>query len=218
MKQFAIYFIPSDKNCYKIGSKIIGYDILSGKKVHASKDAQAVLAQKLNSKSSQYGFHMTLTDVVEIEDHLLTNAYERAKFIVSLSIFNNIKLKREKIASMPNANVLAIQYMKNIKIMLLHFLLVIFVQRMGSDSGYLKQVNGFDTWRKIKTRLFLSPYIFDDFLPHFSLLQNYVQKNHQSLKKELKAMTEDCNDICLNKIAFVIRESDEENFRVFGYL
>ena len=89
---------------------------------------------------------------------------------------------------------------------------------MGSDSGYLKQVNGFDTWRKIKTRLFLSPYIFDDFLPHFSLLQNYVQKNHQSLKKELKAMTEDCNDICLNKIAFVIRESDEENFRVFGYL
>ncbi len=218
MKQFAIYFIPSDVYLNKKGSELIGYDILNGRKVKNSKDEQIALAQKLNSGSSQYGFHMTLTDVVEIDDRLLVNAYKRAKFIVSLPIFNDIKIKKEKLSIMPNANVLAIQYMKNIRLMLLHILLVIFVQRMGNNSGYLKQVNNLDNWKKIKTKLFLSPYIFDDFLPHFSLVQNYAHKNHQHLRGQLETLFKDCNDADLKKIAFVVKEPSEENFKVLGYL
>lgn len=214
MKQFAVYFIPSDISFYQKGSEIIGYDILGQKNVSLSKDKQTGLAQKLNSQSRQYGFHLTITDVVDIDEIQFAKAVRRTRFIFSLPIFRDIKIEGGKIGLMPNANVLAIQFKNNPKLYFLHLLLVFFVQRLGSRSYYTNHIDSLNLLRKIKTRLFLSPYIIDDFIPHITLVQNFPTKPPREMLQYLAKPFKNSKYLNIKQIAVVVKEPEEECFRI----
>lgn len=214
MKQIAIYFIPSDDKLYKKGSEIIGYDILKGRKANTSKNKQILLAQKLNRQSRQFGFHLTLTDVVDIDELQLTKAVKRTEFIFKLPIFRDIKVEKDKIGLMPNANVLAIQFKNNLKLFLLHILLIFFVQKLGCKSNYSNHIESLNLLRIMKTRLFLSPYIIDDFIPHITLIKDFPSKLSKEMMPYIKKSFKSCTYLNIKQIAIVIKESEEEYFRI----
>lgn len=152
MEKFAVYFIPSGE-IYEMGSKIVGYDIRNRK--------------VLRNNYVPYGFHLTLTDVVSISQKNLKRAFSRTQRIFALSFFRDIHLSVKKIDKMPNADVVAIQYKWNWKLFLLHFLLIVFVQRLGENSDF--KSDGYSFFRRMKIKHLLSPYILDDFIPHITL-------------------------------------------------
>lgn len=217
MKQFAIYFIPSDINFYKVGSELIGYDILNESKETTSKDQLIASVQKVNSKSNQYGLHLTLTDVVEISDKKISQAMMRSKLIFALPIFRNIKIEKDKIDFMPNANVFAIQYKHNFRLFLLHFLLVLFVQTLGKNSDYSNNINMMNFWRRFKTRVFLSPYIFDDFIPHMTIVSSSSDPD-KKLKKYLNKVFEKFQSARIDRLALVIKDKNEGYFKVKDFI
>jgi 2'-5' RNA ligase len=153
MKKIAIYIIP-EGNFYKIGSEMIGYDIKNEKKLQKN---------PLNA----YGFHLTLTDVISIEDSQLHDLIKRIQKILNLPLWK-INLVPKSIGKMPNADVIAIIFHQNFRLFLLHALLVIFIQSSGKNSEFSQNMN-LSFWRKLKTKVFNSPYIFDDFIPHMTL-------------------------------------------------
>lgn len=205
--EFAIYFIP-EGTIYNLGSQIIGYDI---KKKLVTKNASIVKLP--NYKAGQYGFHLTLTDVVEINLNQLSKVLKTIKTICRVSIFKSISLIFDKIDIMPNANVYALQFKNSIRLWILHVFLVIFVQRLGTDSGYNHNVK-MSAWRRIKTRYFLSPYIFDDFLPHMSLAsdvdQNTVNQLHVLINKKLPKLSV----LKIDTIAVVVRRGESKYFEI----
>lgn len=218
MKQFAIYYIPNNIDLYKKGSELIGYNIIKESSVKTSKNKYIAIAQKYNEKSRGYGFHLTLTDVVDINEKKLNEAIKRSKFIFNLPIFRKIIIKRNKIGLMPNANVLAIQYRFDFRFFLLHLLLVVFVQRLGYRSYYTNHTHTLSLLRKIKTKLFLSPYIVDDFLPHITLVQNFLTEQQSEMLRYLRSMFSEDTSLHIGQIAVVVKENEKTNFKIIELL
>ena len=206
--EFAVYFIPSG-NLYKIGTQIIGYDIQN-----KSVSRTTSRLQSLNSQSKKYGFHLTLTDVVQIKPSQISQVFRRVGIICSIPLFRSIILQPKKLDIMPNANIYALQFHNSVKLWLLHFLLVMFVQTMGNDSGYRKGSLKMSFWQKMKIRYFLSPYIFDDFMPHISLTANTDESNVSKVKTMLKEQLSKIDYIRLNSLAVVVRHNDSLFFEI----
>jgi len=205
--EFAIYFIPEGA-IYNLGSQIIGYDI---KKKLVTKNTS--IEELPNNNAAHYGFHLTLTDVVQINANQLSKVLKLTKAICKISVFKNISIKLDKMGIMPNANVYALQFKNSIKLWILHVFLVIFVQRLGTGSGYKHNVN-MSAWRRVKTRHFLSPYIFDDFLPHISLAsdvdRNTANKLHELINKKLPKLSV----LKIGTIAVVVRRGESKYFEI----
>lgn len=196
MIQFAIYYIPSDLSFYNKGTKVVGYEINSGEKVSGF----------FNNTSNIFGFHLTLTDVVGIDVNKFNTAIRRAELIFKFPYFRNIKLKKNKIDYMPNADVLAIQYKKSFRLLLLHVLLVIFVQKLGTVSPHAHTAGRLTSIQKIKMRIFLSPYIFNDFFPHITLVSNPTPGSHDHIKNSLTQLFDDHQGIFMDHISVVTKQ------------
>lgn len=205
--EFATYFIPEGA-IYNLGSQIIGYDI-KNKLVTTNTS----IVKLPNYKAGQYGFHLTLTDVVEININQLSKALKIIKTICGVLIFKNISLKLDKIDIMPNANVYALQFKNSIRLWILHVFLVIFVQRLGIDSGYKHNVN-MSAWRRVKTRYFLSPYIFDDFLPHMSLASDVDRNTANQLHELINNKLPKLSVLKIGTIAVVVRRGKSKYFEI----
>lgn len=185
MKKFAVYFIPRG-DMYDVGSKIVGYDIRNRK----------VLSQSYGP----YGFHLTLTDVVSISQNNLIRAFSRVQRIFAMPFFRDVHLSAKKIDKMPNADVVAIQYKWNWKFFLLHFLLIVFVQRLGKNSNFNNNSHSF--FRRLKIKYFSSPYILDDFIPHITLGKNNKVDRNKIISK----------DIFIDKLSVVVLDEESNRF------
>lgn len=206
--EFAVYFVPSG-NLYKIGSEIIGYDIRN-----KSVTRKTSRLQSLNSQAKKYGFHLTLTDVVQIKPSQISQVFRKVSVICSIPLFRSIILQLKKLDIMPNANIYALQFHSSVKLWLLHFLLVMFVQTIGNDSGYRQGIVKLSFWQKIKIKYFLSPYIFDDFLPHISLTANTDESNVNKVKTVLQEQLSKLDYLRLDSLAVVVRQNDSLFFEI----
>lgn len=206
--EFAVYFIPCG-NLYKTGSEIIGYDIREKSVFRKTR-----ILQSHNNQPKEYGFHLTLTDVVEIKPNQISQVFRRVGIICAIPLFKNIMLRPTKLGIMPNANIYALQFYNSVKLWLLHFLLVMYVQTLGNDSGYRHSRAKMSLWQKIKIKYFLSPYIFDDFLPHISLTSNIEEDNISKIKKLLQSQLFNDNQIRLDTLSVIIKQNDSQFFEI----
>lgn len=206
--EFAVYFIPSG-NLYKIGAKVIGYDIRKKSVIRKTSRLQLI-----NNQSIKYGFHLTLTDVVQIKPSQMSQVFRRVGVICSIPLFSNIVLQPKKLDIMPNAKIYALQFNNSIKLWLLHFLLVLFVQTLGNDSVYRKGSTKMSFWKKLKIKYFLSPYIFDDFLPHISLTANTGENNLSKVKMVIQEQLSKLDNIRLDSLVVVVRQNDSLFFEI----
>lgn len=208
--EIGIYFIPKNGKFYSLGSKIIGYDI---RKERLVKQVDRVNKNKIINNNYKYGFHLTITDIVSVERAKLYKITRILQKITSIKLFKGIELRKKTIGKMPNAGVFAIQYVQNIKLLILHVLLVIFVQRLGVSSCYKEKKLKLKLFEKIKLKLFLSPYVLNDFLPHISLLtpkKGYVSNLTKILRSEfVNHYLTNVETLCL-----VGRQGFKDNFKI----
>lgn len=214
--EFAIYYIPKNKRFYDFGSNLLGYNIKRNSEIISSGIYKKI--QDLNTKSKIYGFHLTITDVVSIDEDKLEVVINRAQRIFSQSIFRNISLTAKNIQIMPNAKIIAIIYNRNFRFLLLHFLLVIFIQSLGYSSNYLLNYKKLNIRHRIKSMVFLSPYIFNEYLPHISLISIITDQDINIFTNFLNKDMHSFERLDIERIVIVVKYRTNKYFRILKEL
>jgi len=202
----AIYFIPKAEDpFYSKGTSFVGYDIRGRKNVSGPE----------KSKPQNYGFHLTLTDTLdyhsddieklknEVADCL--NCFKPStRFILEQPSNQMVHLMGEK------NDVLVLKYLPNHHLIMLHTLLVARINRLAHDSFFRDQVHVRDQTEQAKILKFNSPYILDNFEPHFTLLipapesENAIHRIHRQFKEYTK--------ISIQSICLVTQRNIDDNW------
>jgi hypothetical protein len=220
--QFAIYYIPPEGDFYSLGSSLVGYDIRKRKTC----ELPWWFEHQWNDHSQKYGFHLTITDVVELDEKEIINIDNRISDILScFSLKNTLQLKAKKnLISFwdRSKSTCVLRLIPNQLLLTLHCVLVSMIQTVGTSSGYYKDLllnNGDSNINMIemdhKIKLFLSPYILDEFKPHFTLINPYFGDNQAEITYKLKNMFSYIKQLQVNSLCLVARENSNDYFEIY---
>jgi len=221
--QFALYFIPDRGRFYDLGSISVGYDIRNDKAISVKKMGDVPISDGWQIKTKLYGFHLTITDLVTVSEEKISEVVSCVVRILKTLDFNSIELEGGKIDFMPNdRKVLSLIYKNNQNLLILHTRLVSYVQSIGKSSLYLEKLSGdksiikFSVLDIAKIRLFLSPYIFDKFLPHMTLLNPVSGKSKKIIANNFyKTFCTFCCQLDIQKISLVVRKDENSPLRIY---
>lgn len=219
--EFGIFYIPKHGALYDLGSSILGYDIRHQKSVPMHPSMQ----QSWVTNIKQYGFHMTITDAVQIEEgqlpDLVTSFKELLRCFAGQGPFV-LPLEQAPVAFWENnPTQAALRYQPTTALAVLHAALVVHLQAKGKGSTYytLLQNNKIPaSWNddKIaKTKLFFSPYIFDEFKPHFSLVNPFVGDEKDALIGQLTPLFSSFHSLQIDSLCLVTRKDPEAFFSIY---
>lgn len=218
MIKFGVYYIPKEGNFYNLGSKLIGYDIRSEQETKPLDGFD----QLWNKNAREYGFHLTMTDAVYIkEDELGEIEAELSNIINLLSMDNEYILEAsQKPVSFwrGGGDQVALRFVPNLSAMMLHSVLVCLLQTMGNGSFYSEMINhGKDNFSQDmvnKTNRFFSPYVLDEFKPHFTLLNPYLGSDHKKIEENLSGIFGEIKSIKIDSLCLVTQSSPEIPFKI----
>lgn len=219
---FGLYYIPFDTDFYKNGSEIIGYDIFNGKHVVCPNG----INREWVDESEKYGFHMTITDAVNINESSLPSIEN--KIDETLNCFSknlDFSLSIDEIDFWPNDQTqLAIRLKPNDNVKMLHNVLVSRIQILGSGSLYSNVLNKQIADGKIKyspdqvekIKMFYAPYIFEQFKPHFTLLNPFSGdgSDREKVKELILSKFDKSANLSINKLTMATKKDDDEFFKV----
>jgi hypothetical protein len=218
--RFGLYLIPEGK-FYVDGSAVVGYDIRGQLPVKPP----SFIDPSWVSTSQEYGFHATITDAIEIDDSKLPTVAARIKDLLAcFRSGNEYTLKKTSVGFWrAGSNQAAIQLQPNRKIELLHDVLVTAIHPLGQGSEYLEQyrndkVHYFDSSpsQVQKTKQFFSPYIFEEFVPHFTCINpfNGTSDQRRRLESDLRHLFKDVDELKFSKLSLVTRAPDDAHYRI----
>ena len=189
MAKFAIYYIPpSSSALYQRGSEIVGYDIRARQSlppVNSTRQALGEFQSDWVGMSQYYGFHVTTAgtyeydpDVIAWDEVIETVAHVFDVFDPSISM--------QLIAS-PNLiwgeSFVGLRYTPNQAFQTLHTLLCATLPQFGILSRPMRKLQqdpqAFGSAHHLahRTVRYFTPYIYDNFIPHFTLLNPFVSLN-----------------------------------------
>lgn len=214
--RLGVYFIPEKGPFYEVGSKVVGYDIRGGQRV---KQLDPILP-KFTERAIEYGFHMTLTDVVEVDQNQLDEAVQ---FLRSVSRFfpreTAFELTQVGVDSMPDdPRQLAIKFEASEAVKQLQTLLVCMIQMKGKESIINKKLKSNprvyfpnDPHKREKTAVFLSPYCLTDYLPHFTLVNPLPDDlaARTKIREMLQGTFSPYKDLAIDSLCLVVSSGDD---------
>lgn len=220
---FGLYYIPSNTKIYELGSRILGYDIVAGKSVEYTKEIE----KQWVAEASKYGFHMTITDAVTINEDDLELVENRTRDILGcISRSLEYSLSIDDIGFWPKDKTqAAIRLNPNENVKMLHNVLVGTVQALGSGSLYSKILaeqlaSGKakylpDQVEKIKN--FQAPYIFEHFKPHFTLLNPFSgsDQERENVESYIKSCFDKDSHFRIDKLTMVVKKEEDVYFKVY---
>lgn len=220
--EFGVYFVPENNtNFYEKGSKIVGYDIRERKTITNNQIGDIPINKEWNRSSQKFGFHMTLTDIVTIEEKQLPNIISYIS-----NTFNKICGKKTISLECNNLdiignrkNILGIKVNKTEHLQRLHNSLIE-IQKEGSSSFYTRKKEIDPEWENLLTetqknnmKKYLSPYILSEFEPHFTLFDPFeTQINTESVLNEIYKTINLPFSIVLQKLSIVTKKHKDLNF------
>ncbi len=220
---FGLYYIPFETDYYKTGSEIIGYDILNQKHINLN----SFIKKAWVTESSVYGFHMTMTDAVTINESDLPVIEQKIQNVLNTFSKNlELTLNVEEIGFWPkNKTQLAIRLIPNDNVKTLHDVLVSTIQILGRGSLYVNLLEKQTAENDIKylpdqvkkIKMFYAPYIFEHFKPHFTLLNPVFIEDSEmpALEKNISELFDTSVKLEMNSLTMVIKNESEKNFKVY---
>lgn len=213
--RFGLYLIPKNGEFYQAGSSVVGYDIRAQQPV----TPPDFIDQAWISTNTQYGFHATITDAIIADEQKIPEIIARtAELLGSLKPDNRYILTKLSVGFWPVGSGQAAMVMQpNRNTELLHDVLVTALHPMGSGSDYTQTARDFGTdAANNKTKLFHSPYILDNFVPHFTYIASYAgtEDEREAVEDGLKQLFADVNEIEFDTIAFVVQREGEQYFHI----
>lgn len=222
--KFAVYFIPQPGPFYTKGSQILGYDIRSGNRLIPPEYVQ----DSWTEYSRKYGFHLTITDAVKIRQAKLPQLEMELQDLLrcfgSEIVFEIIPYKNPVVFWGEKSVQAAIRFKPNSATKMLHIILVSILQRQGFGSLYSdmllskKNILSKNDPNYFRIKKFFSPNIFDNFKPHMTLVNPYVQYKSYSKKAVTKSLAnafEFPKRIRISSLCLVIQETPNDYFKIY---
>ena len=195
MPRFGVFFIPPARSpFYRLGTSILGYDVRRGQDTHQDNFIRAQLPDFDDAyvkRPQKHGIHCTIVapqtcrygdlDTINYEIERILNCFsETSLFEMSAkSEFVTYWGKKRQIA--------VLQYQANPSMLMLHTLLVSQLVKYVVATGDLPTQNIVaHEYHRIKH--FKTPFIFDRFTPHFTLLFPYKGNKHDEMQEMLYAL------------------------------
>jgi hypothetical protein len=222
MTRFAVYFIPEEGAFYQAGSSVVGYDIRN----------QRTLPQPGFTKpewapdGGQFGFHATITDAIDVGDDQLDAI--SARLTELLGCFrpeNEYVLQVDRVGFWRGSSNEAVLIMKpNRNVEMLHDVLVTDLHARGIGSAYTRKYQAdpatFEPSSATdiqRVKSFLSPYIFDDFVPHFTCLGAFPGSAEERTNVEirLRETFAGVEMLTINTLALVVQRDGEDHFSIY---
>ncbi len=220
MPKFAIYFIPEGP-FYQEGTAILGYDI-RGKKLQAS--PASPFPEEWVEKARPYGFHLTIGDAIDFEWETLPLIERELEML--LSCFSpgapfELKAHPEKFLSRfgNEKEVIVLRYTPNEQLLFFHTMAIARVNPLGEGSVYSERVQESSEPEKNynyhRIKQFYSPYILDQYHPHFTLFNPYGGDNFAELEPFLLEKFEAYKKIIIHSVCLAIQSEPGNNWEIY---
>lgn len=220
MPRFALYYIPAAHSpFYRLGTSILGYDI---RREQASFTDNFIRGQLPHFDEAfvklpqPHGLHCTILAPQECESKDLDAVIQTIERILNCfaqeSVFamqTNGELihfwgkKRE---------IVVLRYEPNQALLLLHTLLISSLAPAPRENLNLGEMPLHHAYRQ---KYFHNSFIFDDFLPHFTLLYPYQGHEHEALASVLQGIFRSFTSHKIDSLCLVYQEKAGENWRIF---
>lgn len=225
MAKFAVYFIPpADSAFYQHGTDILGYDVRAGKFLEPDNATRAALPEfdpRWVQRPQTYGFHVTVGYTLYFElDRLPDIELEMEKAIQCFVGKDDLILTPDphERVQLWNDEVLVLNYTPTPTLQMLHTLLVARVNPLGITSNiaqhYAQRDTGnLDAVAVERVRQYYSPYVFDNWKPHFTLMQPYSGEKLDAMRPVLDSLF-DKEAIAVHSIALLLMDDAENSYRL----
>lgn len=221
MTRFAVYFIPDEGELYQVGSSLVGFDIRN----------QQTVAQPPFTKPEwapdhgQFGFHVTITDAIDVDDNQIDGISARiTELLGCLRPENEYTLSFDRVGfwrGSSNEAVLVLKPNRNVE--MLHDTLVTDLHPRGKGSDYTRRYeadpaafepSSATDIQRVKT--FYSPYIFDNFVPHFTCLGDFPgpAEERAAIEARLRESFANVDTLTIDKVALVVQRDGEDRFSI----
>ena len=235
MPKFGVYFIPEGNDVndkfFKLGSKVLGYDIINCQKIDGFKEF------KINSEwleyCVEYGFHLTIGDAIYFDcdlEKIVTECYE---ILATLDPQKKFKLVPKNGVDFVdyhgvNRDILLINYEANDYLKIFHTLIVSCVHTLGNGSLYNQRksnnLNEYseNTFLDKRVDKFYTYTGLDNYCPHFTLLNPFRTSDPE--RGRVKAILNDAFQefkglsFIVDKIAIVYQDKDNSPFKIYKIL
>ncbi len=226
MEKFAVYFIP-DGEFYDLGSSIVGYDIRTPEKQTLRRPGVRRMlpgfSEEWTSRCKQYGFHMTVTDAIELEVGTVVAVEHEIEDILGCFSPRNLwtltALEGKLVDFFGHEkNAVVLRYQPSESLKILQAVLVSCLNPMGLGSGYLRrylrnpQKEAKKPYHAARIKKFFSPTIFDSYSPHFTLLDPYTGQDRKALSTAITRVFSKHNKIPVSGLCLVVQFAPDENW------
>ena len=219
--RFGLYFIPQPGLLLDAGSAIAGFNVRTGQTI----ERPEYVRPEWQTVSGTYGFHATITDAIYFDPSNLNELKRRTGDVLScFNPANRYVLSKQHVEFWgADGAIVVLKLTANPAVQMMHDVLVTSLHPLGTGSEYTDalqrdpaayfpasppQVN--------QTKQFYAPYIIDNFVPHFTLLNPYQGSaaERRDLEARLVSEFEFVEDIQVDTLALVVQDAGAPHFRI----
>jgi hypothetical protein len=230
MPKFAIYYVPdANDEFYRIGSQLLYYDVRAQAPPAMSsqvRDQLTTFDDAWVATAQPYGFHLTLGDAIECTDAaipLVEQELEMLALCFDPAHPWTLQQRQPEPISVwgeVGKEIIVLRYEPNDYVKMLHALIVACINPLGIGSGYLQRhllhPEELSPLGAQRTRLFYSPFILDDWTPHFTLLNPYHGGDHQGIATRLARLFTDFQSLVIHSLCLMIQMHDTDNWHIYS--
>lgn len=227
MAKFAIYYIPpADSDLYCTGTQLLGYDIRAGIELPADTPARQrfpAFTRAWVDLSARYGFHMTVAGTYEYDpatlrmDEVIT-ACDR--IMGCFDPAQPMHLTQHPTEFLWTSGFVGLRYEPNLAFQTAHTVLCTDLPRFGVNSRSLRRLTSqpdyYDSQPHLaaRTRHFFTPYIFDNFMPHFTLFNPFPQSLDDAARAALLDLTGSITTVTVESLCLVRLRDDADRYEL----
>lgn len=225
MPKCAVLYIPrAEDELYQLGTSILGYDVRASKFVHITEKLHVEgVNRDWVTKAQLYGFHLTIGNAIDFNFcDLLPIEQEIRDIIACFNPDHHFTLCQcaPFVAFWgDHSEIVVLRYSPNDYLKMLHALIVARVNPLGISSGYvqeyLKNFDQYSTSCRQKIKKFYSPWVLDDYLPHFTLLDPYTGNDYDNISRLFSEMFGQISQITLDSICLSIQTQGGEPWKIY---
>ena len=221
LARFGLYFVPQPGRLFEVGSAITGYNVRTGQTV----GPPGFVMPEWQIGSSEFGFHVTVTDAIYFDPADLDHLRRHTREVLScFNPANRYMLEKQHVEFWGEDNQLAVLKLQpNREVQMLHDVGVASLHPLGAGSeytdAYQRDPAGYfsaSPFQINQTKHFYAPYIFDNFNPHFTLLNPYrgSPEEQRDIEARLVAEFEFVEELEIDSLALVVQGAGEAHFRI----
>lgn len=220
MPRFGVFFIPPARSpLFRLGTSILGYDARREQLSHEDNFIRSQLPdfdEEFVKRPQKHGIHCTMVapQTCRYGDlDAISNDIERILNCFAQTTSFEIQAKQELVSYWGKKQQIAVlQYEANSALLMLHTLLV------SQLIKYAKPVTGLPTqdvaheYHRIHN--FNTPFIFDGYTPHFTILFPYKGKRHVDMTSALYSIFGQFKKLVLESICLMVQPSKKDRWYI----